>query len=112
MRNVYVRLLGSGAMKKAPAYVLLRLKAFAKAHGFHVTSGSGGKHNEGSLHLLWRAVDLRTRDKTDAEVAAFKRAARRAGYRVLDERKRPKGQKLWGGPHLHCEDRADYPEAG
>lgn len=97
-------------MKKAPAYVLIRLKAFAKAHGFVVTSGSGGKHNEGNLHALWRAIDVRTRDKTDAEVEAFIRAARRAGYRVLDERKRPPHQAVWGGPHLHVEDRHMYPE--
>ena len=95
-------------MKKAPAWVLVKLKAFCKEHGFRVTAGSGGKHNVGSLHALWRAVDVRTRDKTDAEIEAFIQAAKQAGYRVIDKRERPVGQEVWGGPHLHLEDRRRY----
>lgn len=99
-------------MTKAPSYVLLRLKAFAKAYGFKVTSGSGGTHNTGSMHALWRAIDVRTRDKTDAEVRTFMRACKAANYRVLDERVRPPGQEVWSGPHIHVEDRGSYPEQG
>ena len=97
-------------MKKAPAWVLIKLKAFCKEHGFRVTAGSGGKHNVGSLHALWRAVDVSVRGKTEEQVEAFIRAARAAGYRVLDERQRPVGQKEWSGKHLHIEDRRPYPE--
>lgn len=97
-------------MRKAPARVLIALKAFAREHGFRVTAGSGGKHNPGSLHALWRAVDVSVKRKTPEEVEAFIAAARRHGYRVLDERKRPKGQAVWSGGHLHIEDRRDYPE--
>ncbi len=95
-------------MTRAPAEVLIRLKKFARDRGFRVTSGSGGKHNAGSLHPLWRAIDVRTRDKTDAEIEAFMGAARKAGYRVIDERVRPPGQDVWGGPHVHVEDRRRY----
>lgn len=98
-------------MDKAPTWVLFRLKTHAKAYNFKVTAGSGGGHNPNSLHALNRAIDVRTRDKPDAEVERFKRACRAANYRVLDERKRPKGQAVWSGPHLHVEDRGDYPPA-
>lgn len=98
-------------MDKAPEYVLFRLKSFARAYNFKVTSGSGDSHNTGSLHPLNRAIDVRTRDKTEAQVATFKRACKAANYRVLDERTRPPGQQVWGGPHLHVEDRGNYPPA-
>ena len=71
--------------------------------GFTVTSSTGGKHNVGSKHYAGRAIDVRTRDKTPQQIAAIMQAARARGYRVLDERTRPKGQAVWGGPHLHIE---------
>lgn len=97
-------------MKKAPPRVLQALKLFCAQHEFKVTAGSGGRHNAGSLHALWRAVDVSVRGKTPEEVDAFIQAAKAAGYRVLDERRRPKGQKVWTAPHLHLEDRRHYPE--
>lgn len=95
-------------MEKAPIWVLMRLKWFAGKHGFRVTSGSGGKHNPGSLHPLNRAVDVSVRGKDPEEVEAFIGRCRRQRFRVLDERVRPIGQAVWSGPHLHIEDRAIY----
>jgi putative chitinase len=75
----------------------------AEANGFHVTSTNGGSHNRGSKHFLGLAIDVRTRDKTAAQVSAFINVARNEGLRVLDERQRPPGQIVWSGPHLHIE---------
>lgn len=83
--------------------ILKGLQDFAKAQGFVVTSTNGGKHNKGSLHYLGRAIDVRTRGRSDADIAKLMEAAKAAGYRVVDERTRPKGQAVWGGPHLHIE---------
>lgn len=79
------------------------LVKFAQAHGFHVTSTNHGHHNVGSAHYQGRAIDVRTRDKSPAQIAAFKQAARNAGFVVRDERSHPKGQKVWSGSHLHLE---------
>jgi peptidoglycan hydrolase-like protein with peptidoglycan-binding domain len=78
---------------------------FARARGFTVTSTNGGQHNVGSSHYEGRAIDVRTRDKTNAQVNQFIREARAAGYHVGDERRRPAGQAVWSGPHLHLEIR-------
>jgi hypothetical protein len=95
-------------MTRAPAECLIRLKRFARVREFRVTSGSGGKHNVGSLHPLWRAVDVSVRGKEEFEIVEFIGEARAAGYRVLDERRKPPNQKVWSGPHLHVEDRRDW----
>lgn len=79
------------------------LAAFARAHGFTVTSTNGGRHNTGSAHYRGIAADVRTRDHTAAQVEQFMREARAAGYMVLDERRRPAGQRVWGGPHVHLQ---------
>ena len=79
------------------------LARFAEARGFTVTSTNGGKHNTGSAHYQGRAIDVRTRDKSSAQVEQFIREARAAGFVVHDERSRPRGQKVWSGPHLHLE---------
>ncbi len=73
----------------------------AKKHGLHVTSTTGGKHNRNSLHGRGRAIDVRTRGVTNKRLNAFMREARAQGYRVADERVRPRGQAVWSGPHLH-----------
>ena len=79
------------------------LKAFAEREGFHVTSTTGGSHNVGSKHFIGLAIDVRTRDKTDAQVEAFISKARSLGVIVRDERKKPANQKVWSGAHLHLE---------
>lgn len=79
------------------------LAAFAEAEGFHVTSTISGSHNRNSKHYRGLAIDVRTRDKTAAQIAAFITKARNRGIVVRDERQRPAGQKVWAGAHLHLE---------
>lgn len=95
-----------GQLKKRMVYEVL--SEFARQHGFTVTSTNKGRHNKGSAHYEGRAIDVRThRDNkplyTDQEIRDFMRAARDQGYVILDERNRPKGQKVWSGPHLHIQ---------
>lgn len=80
------------------------LKKFAEGLGFDVTSTTGGKHNAGSLHGQGKAIDVRTRNKTAQEIADFIAEALKKGMRVVDERIRPPGSKVWGGEHLHIEE--------
>jgi len=84
-------------------FSLKSLIDFAKANKFDVTSTTGGGHNVGSKHYKGRAIDVRTKNKTPEQINQFMALARKAGFRVLDERVRPKGQKKWDGEHLHLE---------
>ncbi len=77
--------------------------ALAQSKNFFVTSTTGGKHNSGSKHGKGLAIDVRTRDKTNAQVLEFIKFMQSKGYRVLDERVKPPLQKVWSGPHLHIE---------
>ena len=76
------------------------LAQFAADRGFVVTSTTGGRHL-GWAHRAGRAVDVRTRDHSPAQVNAFMRAARAAGITVIDERRG--GNSAWSGPHLHLQ---------
>jgi peptidoglycan L-alanyl-D-glutamate endopeptidase CwlK len=76
---------------------------FAKTNKWAVTSTTGGVHNVGSNHGKGRAIDVSVKNKTSQQIADFKKLAQSQGYRVLDERVRPKGQKKWDGPHLHLD---------
>lgn len=83
------------------------LHQFAESAGFVVTSVNTGKHNKGSKHYDGAAIDVRTRDKTAKEIADFIDRAQKAGLVVRDERKKPAGQQVWSGPHLHLELQSD-----
>lgn len=77
---------------------------FAQAQGFKVTAGRATSgHNPGSKHYSGQAFDVGVRGKSEAEIQNFIQAAQANGLRVVDERTRPPGQKVWGGPHLHLE---------
>jgi hypothetical protein len=76
------------------------LSQFATQRGFTVTSTTGG-HHLGWAHRAGRAVDVRTKDHTTAEVNAFMRDARSHGITVIDERHG--GNAAWSGPHLHLQ---------
>lgn len=92
--------------------LLTQLEALADQFGLKVTSTTGGQHNVGSPHFLGRAIDVSVRGVTQGVINAFKRAATAAGFLVRDERTRPAGQEVWGGPHLHLEapiQRSDVP---
>jgi hypothetical protein len=77
-----------------------QLSQFATSRGFTVTSTTGG-HHLGWAHRAGRAVDVRTRDHSTAEVNSFMGEARRAGITVIDERRG--GNSAWSGPHLHLQ---------
>jgi hypothetical protein len=85
-----------------PYKAMVRL---AKKHGLTVTSTTGGRHNKGSLHGRGRAIDVRTRGVSSRKLQAFMREARQQGFQVMDERVRPRGQKVWSGPHIHLQKR-------
>ena len=92
--------------KQAPAnpYTLLSL---AKDQGLRVTSGfsKGTGHNTGSKHYQGSAtnpgaIDV---DHRGVDLANLQKAAATHNMRVVDERTRPAGQAVWGGPHYHIE---------
>lgn len=76
------------------------LARFAQERGYTVTSSTGGRHL-GRAHREGRAIDVRTRDHTNAQVDQLIREARAAGYTVIDERRG--GNAAWSGPHVHIQ---------
>jgi len=76
------------------------LSRFARSHGYHVTSTTGG-HHLGWAHRAGHAIDVRTRGHSNADINAFMRAARSHGITVIDERHG--GNRAWSGPHLHLQ---------
>jgi len=79
------------------------LVKLAGKHNFVVTSTKGGRHNVGSKHYKGLAIDVRSRDKTAKQIADFIEVVRGEGLILRDERVRPRGQRVWGGAHLHIE---------
>lgn len=76
----------------------------ASMMGFTVTGRNEQKgHNVGSRHYVGEAIDVRTAGKTKAEIEDYMKFMRSQGYIVRDERNRPPGQAVWGGPHIHVE---------
>lgn len=86
-----------------PGSPLQQLEAFARANSLKITSETGGQHNSGSLHYQGRAIDVSSRGFTQQMVDALRQAAAAVGIKLRDERTRPAGQAVWGGPHLHLE---------
>ena len=76
------------------------LTRFANQHNFVVTSSTGG-HHLGWAHAAGRAVDVRTRGHSAADIRSFMRDARSHGITVIDERRG--GNSAWTGPHLHLQ---------
>jgi hypothetical protein len=79
---------------------------FAQSKGLRVTSGfSHGGHNSGSMHYQGStkdpgAIDVDHRGVDYNDLLAW---AKPRGLIVLDERTRPAGQAVWGGPHFHIQ---------
>jgi hypothetical protein len=83
---------------------LQRLINTIRARGFKITDvDTPGVHNRGSAHDKGRAVDFRTRDKSEADVRQMFDYLASLGYVVLDERRRPAGQAKWSGGHGHAQ---------
>lgn len=76
------------------------LTKFANAHGYTVTSSTGG-HHLGWAHKAGRAVDVRTRGHSAGDIRSFIRDARAHHITVIDER--GGGNSAWTGPHLHLQ---------
>lgn len=80
------------------------LTSFAKDNGLTVGSTTGGHHNTNSRHYTGNALDVKGSGAfDDARVKTLSDAAQARGLLLRDERKRPAGQKVWGGPHVHVE---------
>lgn len=80
------------------------LISFVQERGHQIGSTTGGTHNRGSLHYSGNAVDIHNSGQfTDQQVAELSQSASERGFKVRDERVRPLGQKVWGGPHVHVE---------
>lgn len=82
---------------------------FAARHDLLITSGREGRHNPGSAHGGGGALDFRTRDLTPERFGQVREAARAEGLNLGDERARPSGQRVWGGPHGHLSKGAKPP---
>lgn len=77
------------------------LKEVARREHLRITSGwTKGGHNKGSKHYLGQAIDIDHRGVSDSVIARLRETY---GLKVLDERSRPKGQAVWGGPHFHAQ---------
>lgn len=77
------------------------LRQIVENMGWVVTSAKGGGHNAHSLHYIGKAIDISVRGKTEFDIAMLYTVVEGLGYKIRDERKRPKGQRIWGGPHMH-----------
>jgi len=72
--------------------------------GGRITSTTGGKHNPGSKHYSGNAIDIGMGRETPEQQAQILASLQQIpGLVVRDERRRPAGQKVWSGPHLHVE---------
>jgi hypothetical protein len=77
---------------------------FAKRNNLTPGSTTQGRHNTGSRHYSGNALDIKGSGSfSDAYVARLSKLAALAGLILRDERRRPAGQAIWGGPHIHLE---------
>ena len=84
-----------------------------KSMGLNPSSIDEGRHNTGSAHYEGKALDLglNTTFKGDQDamdkflgfLSSSEGKKQFPNIRVLDERNRPVGQKVWSGSHLHIE---------
>lgn len=79
------------------------LTTLVQKYGLPITSTDGGTHNVGSKHYQGLAIDTGVNGVDDKKIALWNQQLQPQGYRILDERTRPAGQKVWTGPHLHWE---------
>lgn len=80
-----------------------RLLQFARRNNLKITSARDGRHNVGSKHGRGKAIDFRTRGLSEEFWQHLARDAYQHQLKLRDERVRPLGQKVWSGPHGHCE---------
>ncbi len=98
-----------GVARPAPAVAALlqcmqdELNLIPNSFPLIVTSTSNGRHNVGSAHYTRDAADLRYNDRGAQKQRRLQAAADCGALFGQDEGKRPKGQKVWGGPHYHVQ---------
>jgi len=93
---------GKGKGIKPPRENDAEFRKFFQEMGFEVVRTVGGAINSGSLHPTGMAADVRSRGKSEDQIATLIAAALEKGYRLVDERKPIPGVKQTG-PHLHFE---------
>ena len=81
----------------------IELGNIVRSMGWTVTSEMGGGHNSHSRHYIGKAIDVRTRDKTEFDIATLYTVITEQGYIFRDERTRPKGQRVYHGAHIHLQ---------
>jgi hypothetical protein len=77
------------------------LKDIVVKMGWRVSSEMGGPHNARSKHYRGKAIDVSVKGRTTFHMAMLTEVLTKWGYIVVDERKRPRGQKVWTAPHFH-----------
>lgn len=83
-------------------YDYVDLRTIVTRMGWVVTSEMGGGHNAHSRHYVGKAIDVSVRNKDQFDIDILTTVLHdRWGLIVRDERKRPRGQKVWRGSHLH-----------
>src|SRR5688572_12847226 len=96
--------------REKPPSRLNDLITFAEENKLKVGSTTGGRHNRGSKHYSGNAIDIaESGGFTDEQVRQLSHAAASRGLLLRDERRRPAGQKVWGGPHVHLEAQDPVP---
>ncbi len=96
--------------REKPPSRLNDLITFAEENKLKVGSTTGGRHNRGSKHYKGNAIDIAGSGAfTDEQVRQLSTAAASRGFLLRDERRRPKGQAVWGGPHVHIEAQDPIP---
>jgi hypothetical protein len=107
---------GASVLSDASAPFYSSVESAIKPLGGIIGSTTGGHHNTGSLHYSGNAVDIPMGASASAEAKAnadrMKAELEAQGYIVRDERTRPAGQAVWGGPHLHVERPQSVAQAG
>ncbi len=68
-----------------------------------IVSTTNGHHNVGSAHYSGQAADIRYNDNGSQGARRLQAAADCGAQFGQDEGTRPKGQKVWGGPHYHVQ---------
>lgn len=80
------------------------VKDLVSPFGGRITSTTGGQHNPGSAHYAGGAVDVGMgRESPQVQAQILAALQNNPNLMVRDERVRPQGQAVWGGPHLHVE---------
>lgn len=68
-----------------------------------ITSAPESSRSKILIVIVGKAIDVRTRDKSDAECASFIAKCKILGVVVRDERRRPARQRVWSGAYIHLE---------